>query len=152
MIYKNKEGEIINVKCPKKKGKFVIPEFLGDYQCKVIEANEFTDWDELTEVIIPAGVISIGENAFACCRSLTSVNIPSSVTRIGRCAFSECSGLTSIKIPKGVTNIGAYAFFGCNNLNIVIDNSEENYEGYYSSFAFDSCKSIKWLKKLIFLL
>lgn len=67
MIYKNKEGEIINVKFPKREGKFIIPEFIGDYQCKVIETEEFVSWSELTEVIIPKSVEVIRRAAFCNC-------------------------------------------------------------------------------------
>ena len=65
---------------------------------------------------IPAGVTSIGANAFSSCNNLTSVTIPSSVTNIDRAAFSGCKSLTSIEIPSSVTNIGEYAFSGCSIL------------------------------------
>jgi len=64
---------------------------------------------EITSLLIPAGVTSIGNYAFANCRSLTSVTIPNSVTSIGNYAFYS-SGLTSITIPDSVTSIGDYAF------------------------------------------
>ncbi|MBQ6561859.1 MAG: leucine-rich repeat protein, partial [Paludibacteraceae bacterium] len=52
--------------------------------------------------------------------------------------------LTSINIPEGVTSIEDGAFVGCSNLEIVIDNSKENVK--VGDFAFDGCKSVKWLK------
>jgi len=62
------------------------------------------------DVIIPAGVTSIGERAFES-RSLTSITMDS-VTSIGNSAFRNCS-LTSVTIGSRVTSIGEYAFSGC---------------------------------------
>ena len=70
-------------------------------------------------VVIPSSVVSIGVEAFFCCRGLSSVVIPNSVTSIGSSAFSGCSGLSSVVIPNSVTSIGNSAFSGCSGLNTV---------------------------------
>ena len=60
---------------------------------------------EITKLIIPNGVTSIGNYAFVTCSGLTSVTIPNSVTSIGQYAFSGCSGListTSTSISTGI--------------------------------------------------
>ena len=44
---------------------------------------------------------------------ITNLIIPNSVTSIGGSAFSGCSGLTSVTIPNSVTSIGGSAFSGC---------------------------------------
>ena len=75
---------------------------------------------EITELIIPDGVTSIGDYTFYNCSSLTSVTIPNSVTSIGSDAFYGCSNLTSITIPNSVTSIGNSAFAGCSSLTSVI--------------------------------
>ena len=72
----------------------------------------------LTSVTIPEGVTSIGNYAFDC-TSLTSVTIPSSVTNIGLGAFYNCYGLTSVTIPSSVTSIGSWAFYRCSGLTSV---------------------------------
>ncbi|MGN1037546.1 MAG: leucine-rich repeat domain-containing protein, partial [Ruminococcus sp.] len=54
----------------------------------VLEA--YTEEQGITEVVIPDGVISIGEKAFKECRNLTNVIIPDSITSIGNGAFCGC--------------------------------------------------------------
>ena len=57
----------------------------------------------LTDVVIPEGVTSVGKLAFACCHELTNVVLPASLVSIERQAFVDCRGLSSITIPEGVT-------------------------------------------------
>ena len=91
------------------------------YYAKHIYSDEDT---EITNLIIPNSVTSIGNSAFANCSGLTSVTIGNSVTSIGSSAFSYCSGLTSVTIGSGVTSIGNYAFRECSGLtSVTIPNS-----------------------------
>ena len=64
-------------------------------------------------------VKSIYVSAFSQCSNLTSVVIPDSVTSIGSEVFYSCSNLTSIVIPDSVTSIGYYAFGYCSSLTDV---------------------------------
>ena len=64
-------------------------------------------------------VMGIESNAFDGCFELTSVVIPNSVETIGEQAFQGCTGLTSVTIGRGVTTIGAKAFNYCNALTTV---------------------------------
>ncbi|MDE6394927.1 MAG: leucine-rich repeat domain-containing protein, partial [Duncaniella sp.] len=75
---------------------------------------------EVTEVVIPESVTSIGNNTFAGWRSLKSVAIPNYVTSIGSWAFYGCSGLTQVTIGNSVTSIGDYAFSWNDNLSDII--------------------------------
>ena len=70
-------------------------------------------------LIIPDGVVSIGDRAFYGCNNLTSVTIPDSVTSIGDRAFCGCNNLTSVTIPDSVTSIGSSAFWDCYSLEAV---------------------------------
>ena len=47
---------------------------------------------------------------------VTNLVIPEGVTSIGSYAFWDCSGLTSVTIPESVASIGSYAFRGCSGL------------------------------------
>lgn len=144
MIYKNKEGDFINVKFPKRKGKFIIPDKILDYECYEIEVDDFKRYNELTEIIIPESVINIRSRAFFECTNLMSVKISENLISIGEYAFLECKSLTNIQIPKSVKRIGNYAFWNCQNLDIVIDNSEKNI--IVGNNTFGGCKSVTWLK------
>jgi len=99
----------------------------------------FMDGKEITDLVIPNSVTSIGNYAFDGCSSLTSITIPNSVTYIGEGAFSGCSGLTSVTIPNSVTSIGGYAFQSCSGLtSIEIPNSVTS----IGSYAFYECSDL----------
>ena len=85
--------------------------------------------EEITDLVIPNSVTSIGVSVFSGCSGLTSVTIPNSVTSIGDGAFYSCSGLTSVTIPNSVTSIGQYAFHHCSGLtSVTIPNSVTSIE------------------------
>ena len=96
----------------------VIPEYDG--------GKEYGVWNyafgfdtEITSVIIPDSVTSIGDYAFFECTSLTSIVIGDSVTSIGDFAFAMCH-LRTVTIPDSVTSIGDAAFLGCISLTSVV--------------------------------
>ena len=79
-------------------------------------------------IIIPAGLTEIGNQAFSSRTSLTGIAIPASVTSIGNRAFSSCTSLTGITIPASVTSIGYEAFSSCTSLtSITVDTGNPNY-------------------------
>ena len=89
--------------------------------------------------VIPNGVTSIGQYAFAICTGLTSIDIPNSVVSIGYYAFSGCTGLTTIEFPNSVASIEAHAFTGCEGLtSISLPNSLKN----IGDGAFSCCYNL----------
>lgn len=76
----------------------------------------YMNGSEITDLVIPNSVTSIGNYAFYGCSGLTSITIPNSATSIGYGAFDGCSGLTSVEIPNSVTSIMNNAFGSCRGL------------------------------------
>ena len=72
----------------------------NDFVIKNGILKEYTGFD--SHVIIPDGVTSIGDWAFANCDSIKSITIPDGVISIGCDAFYECDSLKSITIPNSV--------------------------------------------------
>ncbi|MGN0476724.1 MAG: leucine-rich repeat protein, partial [Ruminococcus sp.] len=60
--------------------------------------NLYLNGELVTDLVIPYGVTSIGDEVFNGCTSLTSVTIPDSVTRIGNYAFYDCENLMGVYI------------------------------------------------------
>ena len=79
----------------------------------------YLNGQEVTDLVIPNSVNSIGDYAFHGCESLTSVTFGDNVTSIGYDAFTYCSNLISVTIPRSVTTINTWAFTNCNKLEAV---------------------------------
>ena len=93
----------------------VIPSTLYGLRVTAIGSGAFYQ-KNLTSLVIPNTVITIGENAFgnghpgnANLNKFTEVVIPNSVTRIGADAF-YLTGITRLSLGTGVQEIGASAF------------------------------------------
>ena len=71
-----------------------------------------------SDVIVPDGVVEIGEFAFIGKRSLQSVVLPDSVKTICQSAFSMCRNLKTV-VCYGVETIGCHAFYDCRRLQTI---------------------------------
>ncbi len=119
-----------------------IPSEINGIAVKTIQANAFIAQD-LTSVVIPSSVTSIGKNSFRSNKSLSQVVLPSTISNIAEGAFSNCTSLTSIQIPEGVTTISKDAFNNCKNLSMVTLPKSLKVIG---SNAFADCDSLKTIK------
>jgi hypothetical protein len=84
------------------------------YEANELPANAF-NMENISSVILPYSITTIGSNAFGGCFNLTSVTIPASVTLLRDNAFNDC-GIESITIPSTVKTVGFGAFMSCTNL------------------------------------
>ncbi len=65
------------------------------------------------QLVIPEGVVYIGNNAFEQCYSIGSVTLPSTITAINEGTFKLSNIGSFVEIPEGVERICAHAFDGC---------------------------------------
>lgn len=79
--------------------------------------NNDSHWDDhseqITNVVFPNTVTSIGYGAFLFCTELTEIELPDSVRSVGGSAFSNCYALTRVKLPAQLDSLGAYVFDYC---------------------------------------
>ena len=87
---------------------------------------------EVTDLIIPGTVSSIGNYAFQYGNYITNLTIPNTVTSIGNQAFDHCYALKSVTIPNSVTTIGENAFNYCYLSSLMITG-----EGEWQAGAID---------------
>lgn len=102
------------------KSKYEIPE-----GTTTISASAFTGSNKnLTEVVIPNSVATMGEKAFAS-SGIKKVTLGTGLTTIPDYAF-WLSGLEELEIPANITSIGASAFYNCSDLAkvTIADNSQ----------------------------
>ena len=94
----------------------------------------------LKEVVLPEGLTTIGNSAFAGCAALEKVILPSTVRTLGSWMFRGCKRLRSINIPVGVTEIPTDAFALATGLKTVILPETVTTIG---DWAFDMCGSLE---------
>lgn len=103
-----------------------------------ISAGVFKEKD-VTQVIMPSSVTSMGTGVFSGCSSLASVSLSTSLNSIPEDSFRECLSLGSVTIPDSATTIASNAFYGCASLSSVsIPASVSN----ISTDAFSGCGNL----------
>lgn len=107
---------------------------------KVYMKNENNEYYELTELVIPNTITSIGKNQFSRLQTITKIVLPETIKTIGECAFNRCVAVEEIKLSNKLKTIEKNAFEGCSNLKkVVIPSSVETIKMH----AFHGCDNLK---------
>ena len=115
---------------------------LNDVEYKVtsIGADVFKEFKKLETVVLPEGLLSIGEAAFRECSNLRQVTFPNTLNEIGVDAFREDKNLETAMLPEDLLTIGKGAFCECYNLRQVTFPKTLKKIG---DWAFDYCDKLE---------
>lgn len=112
---------------------------------KSIGEGAFCRYDEksaapqITSVVLPETLTTMGDGAFIGCEGLTEIKLPSSLTKVGDFTFALCLKLEKVELPEEIKSVGDYAFMGCEVLsNINLKNVET-----MGDYAFRGCFSLE---------
>jgi hypothetical protein len=134
VLFDNSKTVLIQYPC-RKTGGYIIPRTVTR-----IGNGAFQSCDLSGEsLLIPNGVTSIGDKAFAFVSGLKTVTIPDSVRNIGNNVFQSCFDLDDVLISNNVKSIGKYTFYCCFRLtDVTIPESVTS----IGDFAFNECPAL----------
>lgn len=119
--------------------KVVIPSKIDGKAVTVIGFNAFFENKKIQEVILPDSIKTIEDRAFRDCENLMEITVGKGLVTIGAMAFSD-TALISVDLPDTVTSIGAHAFAGCRGLRFFRPGSSVKTVG---EGAFSSCDTLR---------
>ncbi len=109
--------------------KLVIPDYIEGLPVTAIGKRAFQANHNITDIVFPKSLKSIGPYAFYQVDDLKSVNLPEGLVSIGQGAFTWCGQFTEVRIPASVEVIEPHPFWGCDLLKkIVVDSANPNYK------------------------
>ncbi len=112
------------------KGSLILPQKLTSV------SNDAFNYCDLTEVIFPKGLISIGDNAFANnWRLMGTLEFPEGFLSIGNNAFAECRSIEGLTLPQSLESIASTAFSNCFGIGSIVCQSDM--PPYVGSGAFN---------------
>jgi hypothetical protein len=141
-----------------------VPSTYNGLPVKEIASGAFAQ-SEITSVILPDSMVSIGQAAFGQCEKLTTVDLGGTksiglgafggcsaltainleaVTEIGAIAFSSCSALEIVRIPVTVAVVGSNAFSFCENLTDIYCEAEAKPDNWDNTWANNGKATIHW--------
>ena len=103
------------------------------YECSGLKEVKFCINEDLETYLTkghPYIGVNCGINYYLNDKEVTSIVIPSNVTSLGLCAFQNCIGLTNLTLSSNITEIGGSAFKGCSGLKEVKFCINEDLETY----------------------
>ena len=135
-IYERRGNTYVIIGAKNNSGVLVIPQTYNGMRVTEIAAYAFAGCTEITGVVIPETVKTIGIGAFMNCTGLSSLTVSEGVEVIGTRAF-ENTAITELVIPDSTLAIGLGAFKGCGKLESLTvpfvgayRNDSNNYFGY----------------------
>ncbi len=90
-----------------------------------LKSQEYYGNTEITSIIFPSSLKTIGNRAFCGCTGLTEVEIPGTVEDIQWSAFNACKNLKRVKIGEGTTTVAYMAFYNTSLQSISLPNTIE---------------------------
>ena len=103
------------------------------YECSGLKEVKYCINEDLETYLTkghPYIGVNCGINYYLNDKEVTSIVIPSNVTSLGLCAFQNCIGLTNLTLSSNITEIGGSAFEGCSGLKEVKYCINEDLETY----------------------
>lgn len=89
------------------------------------------------KIIIPDGIVEVGDGAFENCLNATQLVCPKSLRHIGNMAFYNCPYLDSVSLNDGLISMGQQAFASCISLKgITIPKSVQ----FIANTSFENCE------------
>lgn len=100
-----------------------------------IGGSAFSNNGRLSEpVVLPEGLITIGDNAFSDCSNMPSIVIPSTVTTIGSRAFANCYYMSNMQCNATTPPVvGSGAFNGIGKENFTLEVPEQSVSLYQTA-------------------
>jgi hypothetical protein len=117
-----------------------------------IPERMFENCDALTEIVLPAGIKTVGRFAFAESAALAKFTFNEGVETLGNSLFLNCEGLMEVKFSSTMTEITEGMFSGCKKLQKTIGDTAFVIPGNIKVIgkdAFKNCSS-KNLKTITF--
>lgn len=94
--------------------------FTGCENLTGVNISNLAAWAQLSfGTVAGTNPLQYAQKLFLNNKEITELVIPDEVTSIGQYAFYNCSNITSMTIPSGVISIGPSAFYGCTGLTSV---------------------------------
>ena len=108
-----------------------------------VKQNEIRNYEDITKIVIGAGITSVGRNAFRGLSGVTAIEFEegSVLSYIGESAFKELSSLKTLKTPTSLRKIDKNAFENTGLANVWFGEGLTT----IADSAFSGSKGISWI-------